>query len=94
MWGGGCCDDYLADGAAYPPATNSWQRLPASPLAGRHTTGVWTGKELIVVSGVGVASRQPTVYSVFADAAAYNPTSRSWRRLPPLPAPQADATVT
>lgn len=94
MWGGGCCDDYLADGAAYTPASNTWQQLPASPLAGRHTSGAWTGKELIVVGGVGVASRHPTVYSVLADAAAYNPTSRSWRRLPPLPAPQADATVT
>ena len=47
-----------------------------------------------MVGGVGAASRHPTVYSVFADAAAYNPTSRSWRRLPPLPAPQADASVT
>jgi hypothetical protein len=62
MWGGGCCDDYLADGAAYTPATNTWQQLPASPLAGRHTGGAWTGKELIVVGGVGVASRHPTVY--------------------------------
>jgi hypothetical protein len=39
MWGGGCCDDYLADGAAYSPATDTWQPLPAAPLAGRHTSG-------------------------------------------------------
>jgi hypothetical protein len=94
MWGGGCCDDYLAGGAAYTPATNTWQQLPAAPLAGRHTSGAWTGKELILVGGTGVAGRQPTVYSVFMDAAAYNPATRTWRRLPALPAPQADATVT
>jgi len=94
MWGGGCCDDYLADGAAYNPATNTWQPLPPAPLAGRHTSGVWTGKELIVVGGDGIAGRQPTTYTVFADAAAYNPATRSWRRLPPMPAPRTNATVT
>jgi N-acetylneuraminic acid mutarotase len=94
LWGGGCCDDFLADGAGYDPATDTWQPLPAAPLAGRHTTGAWTGRELIVVGGDGVASRQPSTYTVFADAAAYNPATRSWRRLPPMPRPRADATVT
>jgi hypothetical protein len=94
MWGGGCCDDYLADGAAYSPATDTWQPLPPAPLAGRHTTGAWTGRELIVVGGDGVASRQPAAYTVFADAAAYNPATRSWRRLPPMPAPRSNATIT
>lgn len=93
-WGGGCCGGYSADGAAYPPATDSSQPLPASPLAGRHTTGVWTGREMIVVGGEGDATGTPGGYTVFADAAAYNPATQRWRRLPPMPAPRAGATAT
>jgi len=94
-WGGGCCDDYSAGGAAYTPATNTWQRLPASPLEGRHATGAWTGKELIVVGGIGKDNGGNVVgYKVFADAAAYDPAAHSWRRLSPMPAPRAGASVT
>ena len=32
-WGGGCCGDDVAGGAAYTPSTNRWSRLPAGPLA-------------------------------------------------------------
>ena len=87
-WGGGCCDQELADGAAYTPATNSWHRLPPSPLAGRHATGVWTGKELIIAGGSGYAEGAvpgEASFTIFDDAAAYNPTTRTWRRLPPMP---------
>jgi N-acetylneuraminic acid mutarotase len=92
MWGGGCCDDYGSTGAAYTPATDSWQMLPASPLAGRRTTGAWTGTELVIVGGEGHLG--DTGYQAFADAAAYNPATRTWRTLPPLPAPRKNATVT
>jgi N-acetylneuraminic acid mutarotase len=87
-WGGGCCDQELADGAAYTPATNSWRLLPASPLPGRHATGVWTGHEMIIAGGEGYSSVDPggeprSVH--FADAAAYNPATRTWRKLPSMP---------
>ena len=49
---------------------------------------MWTGSELIVVGG------NNTDGKVFADAAAYNPLTRSWRRLPPMPEARTDATVT
>jgi N-acetylneuraminic acid mutarotase len=88
-WGGGCCGDDVAGGAAYTPETDTWSRLSAGPLAGRqHTTGAWTGKELVIVGGSSADGE------VFADAASYNPTTRSWRRLPALPEPRTGATVT
>jgi N-acetylneuraminic acid mutarotase len=87
-WGGGCCGEDSADGSAYTPATNSWQATPRGPLAGRHTTGAWTGTELIVVGGGNTDGK------IFRDAAAYNPTTRSWRQLPPMPAPRTAATAT
>jgi N-acetylneuraminic acid mutarotase len=88
-WGGGCCGEDAAGGAAYSPATNRWSRLPAAPLAGRQqTAGVWTGRELIVAGG------NNTDGKVFADAAAYNPASRAWRRLPAMPEARTGATVT
>jgi len=87
-WGGGCCDEALADGSAYDPVANSWTALPAAPLSGRHAAGAWTGTELIVVGGQ--AHRE----TYFADAAAYNPATKSWRTLPSLPSPRSDASVT
>lgn len=84
-WGGGCCGGAESTGAAYSPATNSWRRLPPSPLSARHTTGVWTGTELIIAGGEG-----PDIDSapIYADAAAYDPAARTWRSIAPMPAPR------
>ncbi len=94
LWGGGCCGGVTAAGAAYTPAANSWQPLPPSPLSARHTTGVWTGTELIIAGGWrppgGTAASQA---QTFADAAAYNPATRTWRRLPPMPEARSGATA-
>jgi hypothetical protein len=87
-WGGGCCDQELADGAAYTLATNSWKLLPPSPLAGRHATGVWTGSELIIAGGSGYTGFRPggePILVHFSDAAAYDPATQTWRKLPPMP---------
>jgi hypothetical protein len=94
-WGGGCCDSYSADGAAYTLATDSWRKLLRSPLAGRRTSGVWTGRVMIVAGGAG-REPDPKVAgeTVLADAAAYNPATRAWRRLAPMPEPRAGATAT
>ncbi len=87
-WGGGCCGDFMGDGAEFVPATNAWRKLPPSPLRARQSSaGIWTGKEFIIVGGFAERVRGGVVRSVtFADAAAYNPTRRTWRRLPPMPA--------
>lgn len=87
-WGGGCCGENSAEGAAYTPATDTWQKLPPAPLAGRHAPMAWTGKELVIAGGFTTEGRY------FADAAAYNPSTRTWRQLPPMPEPRARATAT
>ena len=87
-WGGGCCGDAFADGAAYDPAANRWRRLPRAPLAGAQSpSGAWTGRELILF-GVREADGPP-----LRSAAAYNPTTNRWRRIAPLPVPLYGATT-
>jgi len=101
-WGGGCCDSFEATGAAYTPATNTWTALPTSPLAGRLTTGAWTGTELVIPGGTGGDRRVRDSEgrevdlgpSTVADGAAYNPTTRAWRAIAPLPAPRTGETLT
>jgi hypothetical protein len=90
-WGGGCCGEASADGAAYSPATNSWKMLPPAPVEGRPTAaGAWTGTEMIVAGGTTGDSSE---FHVFADAAAYNPKTHAWRKLPPMPTPRTEATA-
>ena len=69
-----------------PPRVAAWQRLPAGPIKNRgvaSVAGVWTGKELIV-TGV-----RPGLDGTFVKAtnvaAAYDPASRTWRRLAAAP---------
>jgi N-acetylneuraminic acid mutarotase len=85
-WGGGCCGDASSSGAAYNPASGRYRVLPRSPLApSQRPLGAWTGHELILlVSGF---DPDGTPYPArLARAAAYDPATNSWRRLPPLPA--------
>jgi Kelch motif len=91
-WGGVCCAAITDSGAAYTPATNSWRMLPDAPLEPRRgVMGAWTGSELIVAGGT--AYHNGAVAKTFADAAAYNPATRTWRKLPPMPAPRALGTA-
>jgi N-acetylneuraminic acid mutarotase len=84
-WGGGCCGDANADGAAYDPTTNSWRKVARAPIGGRQTpVGAWTGRELIIFPGRGPEG-QPV------GGAAYNPGTDSWRKLASLPRPPAGA---
>ncbi len=68
---------------AYNPTTNTWRQLPPSPISyGRQQMmAAWDGTELIIGGGYGY------VYDPgpHADAAAYNPTANTWRRLPNAP---------
>jgi N-acetylneuraminic acid mutarotase len=92
-WGGGCCGDAFDDGVAYNPRTNRWRPLPRSPLAGsQHPIGAWTGRELIVLVGDFDADGKPWPARL-ARAAAYNPATNSWHRLPALPETRSGANV-
>lgn len=93
-WGGGCCGDAWSGGSAFDPAANSWRTLAPSPLApSQHPLGAWTGRRLVlVVSGVDPDSGKPYPASL-ARAAAYDPRTDTWRRLP-APPPGAGGTAT
>lgn len=84
VWGGAVArgDGHLVDGASYDPEADAWTKLPRSPLktsVGR--SAVWTGSEMILWGGEhGDGShRAPDT------GAAYDPVSRTWRRLPRAP---------
>ncbi len=73
-WGGGCCGDVSADGAAYNPSTNSWRKIALPPVGGQQSpVGAWTGKELVIFPG-----RDPEGKPVAG--AAYDPAKNTWRR--------------
>jgi hypothetical protein len=85
VWGGhsGSLTDAFSDGAAYNPGTAEWRTIADAPLDGMtwHFAS-WSGSEMLVVGTAG--------------AAAYEPTSDSWRLLPtpPIPIHRVDADVT
>lgn len=89
------CVAALAGAAVYasadrkPPAVGEWERLPAGPLSPRDgAIGVWTGREVIVFGGRDEPScpncsaplREP-----LRDGAAFDPATRSWRRIADAP---------
>ena len=84
-WGGGCCGDAFASGAAYNPTTDGYRMLARSPLApSQRPVGAWNGRELLLfVSGYDPEGKRWPAR--FARAAAYNPATNTWRRLAPLP---------
>jgi hypothetical protein len=93
FWGGQSVSTYysssaLSNGASYNPSTNRWELLPKSPLSPRlAVTALWTGKVAIFLGGQAppvVSSQSPYGYEI--DGATYDPATRIWARLPPLPA--------
>lgn len=85
LWGGGRnnCPCSLADGAAYAPATKTWRKLAASPLAPRDyyyrpSAVVAGGKVIIYGGGTSEGAR-------YRDAAAYDPMLDTWTKLPDPP---------
>lgn len=81
---------------AYDPDTDSWRTYDAPPLAPRTAASVtWTGDELIVWGGRNIrwdrTGEGPTPVEMFADGAAFDPDSGSWRVLADSPlAPRGD----
>lgn len=82
IWGGLGPDGELADGAAYDPATDAWRRLAPSPLrGGAEFVGAWTGEEWLLVEANAADEQQ----SPSGKAAAYNPTTDTWRQIADAP---------
>jgi N-acetylneuraminic acid mutarotase len=73
-------------------AGGRWSRLEAAPIPDRdHPVGAWTGKELLVWGGQ--SGQHGTV--LHGDGAAYDPSRRAWRQLPPAPlTPRTGAAAT
>jgi hypothetical protein len=70
------------------PSGGSWSELPRAPISGRtRPYSVWTGHEMLIWAG---QDQTQTVSSCFGDigakdGAAYNPTTRTWRRIATAP---------
>jgi len=80
----------VTDGAAWEAATNTWHPIAAMPttLPGGDPTAVWTGREVLVWSSVPSTPNSDGREVVLA----YNPTTDTWRTLPPSGlTPRADA---
>jgi hypothetical protein len=88
FWGGSTGPGtLLADGAAYDPAGRRWRALPAAPIAARSEHQVvWTGREMIVWGGITACCPVDSEVHDRA-AAAYDPATNQWRRLPDVPFP-------
>ncbi len=67
-----------APGGEAASSTPSWRLLPKSPIAGRlAASAVWTGREMIVWGGMARSVNA----GPRSDGAAYNPATRTWRRI-------------
>ncbi len=75
------------DGAAYDPKLDRWSTIPAAPVPARTgSTGVWTGRQMIVWGGHGGGDpSDPGSLAPLGKGATYDPAGRTWRALPPSP---------
>lgn len=85
VWGGQAGPYGRADGAAYIPANDAWQRIDRSPLDPRYwATSLWTGEEVIIWGGYNGYAPEGA-RRIFADGAAYDPPTDTWRTLATAP---------
>jgi len=80
VWGSRRVEPRPRDGAAYDPATDTWRTIATAPIELTDATAVWTGREMIVFGAALHGGNFPETET--AIAAAYEPTSDTWRRLP------------
>lgn len=91
VWGGALApydrERYDGLGALYDPKADRWQDVARGPLpAGYDAMGVWTGSEVIVLATP--LEEAPAGRPKQASAAAYDPSTNSWRSIasPPMAA--------
>jgi hypothetical protein len=87
VWGGNFNGaNAPAQGAAYNPTTNHWRRIATAPLSTRENPMiVWTGHEMIAWGGytANAEAAKPLTTADRLEGAAYDPTTDTWRPLPP-----------
>ncbi|MEA2461206.1 MAG: hypothetical protein QOH90_1383, partial [Actinomycetota bacterium] len=84
VWGG-VESRAVNDGAAYDPITDRWRLIAPSPLEARNAfIAEWTGSEMIIQGG-GECCNAGNADRFFADGAAYDPETDSWRKIAPDP---------
>lgn len=75
-------------GNAYDPASDTWHRIPAAPIAGRYRhEAAWTGTEMLVWGGF------PEEGGKRREGAAYNPSTNRWRKIARSPLTWTGGTV-
>ena len=81
-----------ASESATPTASGRWREAPRPPLNPRESArAVWTGREVLIVGGSDAAPCPPgadcraTTRPPLRDGAAFNPRTRSWRRIADAP---------
>ncbi len=85
VWGGGENDHVVDDGFTFDAASREWAPIPSGPLAARSDAAfAWTGEELVVWGGWSGGCCTPSE-TLLGDGAAYDPATRTWRKLPPAP---------
>jgi N-acetylneuraminic acid mutarotase len=69
-------------------SSGGWARLPRAPIAPNDVglTSVWTGRQMLVFGRRSSRAKDGAILSRIEVAASYNPSTKTWRRLPP-PAP-------
>ncbi len=72
-----------ADEKAQEDSVGEWAPFAAGPLSPRgEPKAAWTGTELVIVGGLALEQ-----YRSLSDGAAYNPATKTWRRIADLPVP-------
>jgi hypothetical protein len=69
------------DGAAYDPSTNTWRRIADGPIELTDAVAVWSGDEMFVFGAALHGGNHPETET--AIGAAYDPSTDSWREIPP-----------
>jgi hypothetical protein len=84
VWGGFGTSDYLTDGAAYDPSSDSWTPISNSGAPGGRTmhSTVWTGSQMIVFGGLNGVDAIKT-------GGRYDPSGDSWTPTSAIAAPFA-----
>ena len=80
------------NGAAYDPRADAWRSIPDAPVGLNATSGMWTGREVLVFGSL--LDNRNHAATPTAVGAAYDPDRDRWRELPPSAlSPQATSAV-